>query len=151
MKNKAAVETAFIVRDDVFQWSEDWFRRRHSERVEFVRNMAESDYVVCIRGGGNFSCRFFEALCCGRIPVLVDTDSVIPFEFAVDWDRYVVRIAPRDHGQIAERILAFHENISDDEFIELQRGCRRLWKEWLSAPGFFSKFHLHFKGNGSGC
>lgn len=142
------INTSIIIRDYTFHWSEKWFRGYDAERTEFVKNIVQSDYVVCTRGVGNFSCRFYEALCCGRIPVLVDTDNVLPFEFAIDWQRYIVRISPEDHGHIADRILAFHERLSEKEFIELQKGCRRLWKEWLSAPGFHSKFHLHFKEKG---
>lgn len=31
--------------------------------------MTGSDYVLCTRGNGNYSIRFYEALCRGRIPV----------------------------------------------------------------------------------
>ena len=138
------LDSSFIIRDNTFQWSESWFQNHRAEHAEFVHNIVQSDYVICTRGTGNFSCRFYEALCCGRIPVLIDTDNVLPFEFAIDWNKVIVRISPGDHGQIADRIMANHEKLSEKEFIQRQKNCRQLWKEYLSAPGFYSKFHLHF-------
>ena len=54
-------------------------------RRAFVDNLRRSDYVLCSRGGGNFSYRLYEALSAGRIPLFVDTDCVLPFEDEIDW------------------------------------------------------------------
>ena len=50
-------------------------------RRDFLANMLDSDYVLCVRGDGNWSIRLYEALCLGRIPVIVDTDLVMPYDF----------------------------------------------------------------------
>ena len=51
----------------------------HPSRLEFVNNILGSDYTVCMRGGGNFSVRFYETLSLGRIPVFIDTDCLLPW------------------------------------------------------------------------
>src|SRR5919108_319285 len=98
-------------------------------RREYVENMVESDYVLCARGAGNFSYRLYETLSCGRIPVFVDTDCVLPYEWVIDWRAHCVWVDAGELGQIGPRVLEFHESLSDDDFVELQRRCRELWEE----------------------
>ena len=114
-------------------------------RLEFVQNMIESDYVFCCRGAGNFSYRLYEALCCGRIPVFIDTDCVLPYDFMIDWKKYFVWVDQSEISRIAEKVAEFHNSLSPQQFIELQYECRNLWKQWLSAEGFFANFHHHFR------
>jgi hypothetical protein len=110
-------------------------------RDEYVHNMVESDYVLCARGAGNFSYRLYETLSCGRIPVFVDTDCVLPYDFLVDWRDYCVWIDVTDLDRTAEIVAEFHERLTDKEFEELQRSCRRFWEEYIRPVGFFSNFH----------
>ena len=113
-------------------------------RWEFVENMASSDYVLCVRGAGNFSYRLYETLSCGRIPVFLDTDCVLPYEDWIDWRRYCVWVPEGELPRIVEHVAAFHESLTPAEFQERQRACRRLWEEWLSPTGFFANFYRHF-------
>ena len=92
-------------------------------------------------GGGNFSLRFYEALSCGRIPVFVDTDCVLPFHDTIDWRRYGVWCDQSELPDIADKVADFHARLDARAFATLQRSCRTLWEERLSALGFFS--HLH--------
>ena len=49
-------------------------------KKEFYENIKRNFFTFCYRGEGNFSYRFYETLMMGRIPLLVDTDCVFPFE-----------------------------------------------------------------------
>lgn len=109
-------------------------------RREFVDNMVGSDYVLCARGAGNFSYRLYETLCLGRIPVFVDTDCVLPYDFLVDWRDYCVWIDRTDIPRIGEKVAEFHDGLDADAFAGLQRACRRLWEEYLRPEGFFAHF-----------
>jgi Exostosin family len=113
-------------------------------RQDYVRNMLESDYVLCTRGIGNFSYRLYETLSLGRIPVFVDTDCVLPLDFDIDWRAYCVWVDAADIERIGDKILAFHESLGDREFEERQRACRQLWETHVSPQGFFASFHRHF-------
>ena len=112
-------------------------------RLEYVRNMVESDYVLCARGAGNFSYRLYETLSCGRIPVFVDTDCVLPLDFAADWRAHCVWVDESELDSIGDRVAEFHEALGDDEFVDLQRACRRFWEEYVAPEGFFAHFHEH--------
>jgi hypothetical protein len=117
-------------------------------RHEFLQNLWESDYVLCARGNGNYSHRLYEALACGRIPLFIDTDCVLPFDFAIDWKRFCVWVDQVDDPHlhsVADRVAEFHASISGEEFEELQVACRRLWEEWLSPEAFFANFHRHLE------
>jgi hypothetical protein len=114
-------------------------------RHEFVSNMEGSDYVLCARGGGNFSYRIYEAMSCGRIPLLVDTDCVLPFDFLVEWGALFPVVNKADIKDIGDILLDFHGRLGPDGFAARQAEMRRLWEEWISPAGFFSNFHRHFK------
>ena len=142
------VTTNFVIRDDFWAGAipggaPDYAALRRA-REEYVANMVDSDYVLCARGDGNFSYRLYETLSCGRIPVFVDTDSVLPLDFAVRWRDHCVWVDESELDRIGERVGEFHERLSDAEFEELQRSCRRFWETHLSPEGFFAHFHLHF-------
>jgi hypothetical protein len=116
--------------------SDEVFRR------SFVNNILESDYTLCVRGIGNNSVRFYESLCCGRIPVFVDTDCVVPFDFKIDWKCLCVWVEEKDIDNIEKIVYDFHHNISNEDFIELQKKLRLIWEEYFSPLGFFKNLHL---------
>ena len=130
------VDTRFIIRD----------RYRAGHRTpspasavtvrDFFSNIVDTDYTVCVRGYGNFSIRFYETLACGRIPIFVDTDCVLPFESSIDWKKYCVWVDKTELRNIGEKVAAFHDRLSEREFRGLQLACRALWKDCLSLPGF---------------
>jgi aminoglycoside phosphotransferase family enzyme len=47
--------------------------------------------------------------------------------------------------RIAEKVAEFHQNLSEEDFVNLQHECRRFWKEWLSAEGFYTNFKLRLQ------
>ncbi|MGB3491328.1 MAG: exostosin family protein [Elainellaceae cyanobacterium] len=142
------VDTNFDVSNEMeFLDPKDPEKRNNPLKVRrrFVQNIVDSDYVLCCRGAANYSCRIFETLCCGRIPVLIDSDRPLPYDFMVDWKEYCVWIDKTETSQIAEKVADFHNQLSPTEFEELQKKCRQFWKEWISPEGFYSKLHLHFQ------
>jgi hypothetical protein len=116
--------------------SDEEFRRG------FVNNILESDYTLCVRGIGNNSIRFYESLCCGRIPIFVNTDCVIPFDFIIDWKSLCVWVEEKDIDNIDNIVLDFHNKISNEEFMALQKKLRLLWEDYFSPVGFFKNLHL---------
>ena len=147
--NPILVETNFIIKKYFFGGScrnggVD-FSLMQKVRLEFVRNMIESNYILCCRGYGNFSYRLYETLNCGRIPLFVDTDCILPYDFLIDYSQYFVWVDSKDINRIAEKVNEFHKALSMDEFVALQQSCRKLWEDYLSPEGFFAKFHKHFE------
>ncbi len=107
-------------------------------RSEFVENIRSSDYVVCVRGSGNFSTRMYETLCMGRIPLIIDTDCVVPFAGLDDWKKLAIWCPASDIASAGARVAAFHDALKPQELVDRQRACRRLWQQWLSPEGFFA-------------
>lgn len=142
--NDERLAPSFVLHDDFWGGARDASSRLHARR-EFVQNMVESDYVLCARGSGNFSFRFYETLCMGRIPVFVDTDCVLPLDFEIEWRDYCVWVDAADIDRIGDRVLEFHESLDEAAFAERQRACRHLWEAQLSPEGFFASFHRHFE------
>jgi len=104
---------------------------------EYYENIRNSDYVVCVRGGGNFSVRLYETLMMGRIPIFVNTDCLLPFPEQISWKSHTVWVEWKDRHRIAEVVAEFHQSITDADFEELQMRNRYLWQQGLSVRGIF--------------
>jgi Exostosin family len=120
-------------------------RKDHWRRsfAEFRDNILASDYTLCPRGGGNWSYRFYETLCLGRIPVFFNTDCVLPYESSIHWRDYCVWVEGDEMERTAQDILHHYQSHTAEEFIALQRRCRQLWRDYLSLDGFFRNLHLN--------
>jgi len=149
LKN-SSVHTNFLLRDQV-SFGGPWgglvpggrVDRAEQYRKEFISNIVDSDYVLCVRGYDNFSIRLYETLCCGRIPVFLDTDCVLPYDFAVNWKDYCVWVNQNEISKVAEKVIDFHNKLSSQDFIDFQYKCREFWLNWLSPQGFFRNFYRH--------
>ena len=144
------VETNFIVRDGFLsgaylgndKWDQDLFAKA---RQDYVHNMLDSEYVLCTRGVGNYSIRFYETMSCGRVPLFIDTDCGLPYDWLINWRQQFMWVEERDVPSVAERLVTFHNSLSPEDFQNLQVNCRKLWEDWLSPVGFFSNFYRHFE------
>lgn len=112
----------------------------HKTTLEFYDNIRDSDYVVCVRGAGNFSIRFYETLAMGRIPIFIDTDCALPFDDEIDWKKHVVWVDYKELHRVAEIVTDFHLALSEKDFIDLQLANRKLWEDRLTLRGFFENF-----------
>ena len=133
----AGISRTPVVRDDP----------QHPVRLEFVDNLLNTDYTICIRGAANWSMRLYEALSCGRIPVYIDTNSILPFDFKIDWKDYVVWVDEKDISRIDEIVADHHASLTDDDFRAKQIAGRELWEKRLSRDGFYSHFREHLNFN----
>lgn len=113
-------------------------QERYKTSLEFFENIYRNPYTFCMRGGGNFSVRFFETLAMGRIPVLFDTDCRLPFHNIINWSQHCLII--KDNN-ITKSILEFHNSFSEDEFIEIQKKNRVLWSNYFSKEAYFKEFY----------
>jgi hypothetical protein len=108
-------------------------------RATFVESVLAADYTLCVRGAGNFSYRFYEVLSAGRIPLVIDTDLVLPYEDEIDWKRHCVWVDARELSQIGARLVEFHNDISDHDFEQLQLRNRKLWEDYLTPLRFYER------------
>jgi hypothetical protein len=106
---------------------------------EFLDNVVGTDYTLCARGAGNFSYRFYETLAAGRIPLMIDTDCVLPFADEIDWARHCCIVPERELKNIGAHLKAFHAALNADSFAQLQRANRTLWETHLSPAAAMHK------------
>lgn len=107
------------------------------ERKVFLANLFGNAYGLAMRGKGNHSVRFYEILCAGRIPLFVNTGCTLPLENAIDWRTHTCWVEDADLERIGEAVVTFHERITPDAFLDLQRRNRRLWEERLRPEPYF--------------
>ncbi len=149
LKASTLVDANLIVRDRFWAGALGDEVRVIEARREFIGNMIGSDYNLCLRGAGNFSYRLYETLSCGRIPVFIDTDCVLPHEDFIDWKNYCVFVDEGELAKLDQQVADFHASLTPDGFIALQHACRRLWQEWLSPEGFFANLHRYVLKGGT--
>ncbi|WP_442482973.1 exostosin domain-containing protein [Aeoliella sp. SH292] len=136
LERTSGVKTNFICRSQF--WGGTVSRRGAAEpqsvlqvRNEYLDNIIDSDYTLCVRGAGNFSYRFYETLSLGRIPLFINTDCVLPFADAIDWRKHCVWVESYEIPQIGEIVRQFHDQLAPQEFVALQHANRQLWQDYL--------------------
>src|SRR5262249_4774486 len=67
-------------------------------RAEYHRHLGRTRFILCPRGRGLNSRRFFEAIAWGRIPVLYSDAARLPLEHLIDYDAFTVRV-PEGYGR----------------------------------------------------
>lgn len=134
------ISTNFIIRKGFWAQGID---DKHQARKEYVQNLLASDYALVARGGGNFSLRLYEVLSCGRVPVFINTDCVLPFDEFINWKNYVVWIEEKDIDTIGQKLVEYHKKMSKQDLENKKKACRKLYEEWLSPIGFFSNLHRY--------
>ncbi|WP_339699845.1 exostosin family protein [uncultured Marixanthomonas sp.] len=143
LQQSAMVKTSFILRKK-YRAGVKRNKDKHKTTLEFYNNINQSDYIVCVRGAGNFSVRFYETLALGRIPVFINTDCSLPLDEVIPWKEHVVWVEYRERHQVAQKVTEFHQALSETDFIALQQANRNLWKDYLTLGGFFKTFLQHY-------
>jgi len=129
VKNSKNLSNNFIIRND-FWGGKIW---DHDIRQEYILNTLNSDFVICVRGAGNFSYRFYETLCLGKIPLILDTDMSFPFEDFINYDDKILKINRDDLKNIEDIVYNFWEKI--DEYVDFQKSMVKFWDNYLSPIG----------------
>ena len=68
----------------------------------------------------------------GRIPILIDTDTSLPFEKIIDWSKYIIKINESEIDQLPLLISKCKIHPID---------VRRLWEEYFSPEGYMKNFY----------
>ncbi|MDP6561852.1 MAG: exostosin family protein [Candidatus Peribacteraceae bacterium] len=136
LKQSTMIEPNFIIRNSYSGHTSTIKTDPELARREYIDNLLGSDYALIIKGDGNYSYRFYEALSLGRIPVLLDTECVLPLEDKINYDEFIVRVPYGDLYHL-DRIVADHyENISDQQFIDMQKRGREVFEKYLKVDSF---------------
>lgn len=115
-------------------------------RNEFIASIVDADFVLTPKGDGNYSNRFLETLALGRIPVLVDTDMVLPGEKDIPYEKIMVRVPMHDVRNTPRYIRAFYDALSPSEWGDRQHLARSVFTDQLRQDVFFKRFFAKTHG-----
>jgi Exostosin family len=117
-----------------------FYMANEEQRSEMAREywelMLRSKFVLCPRGVGPSSRRFFETLAMGRIPVVVGDSCKLPLESVIEYGHFVVRVPEGFVGRTGDYIRAFEMS---HDLIEASKQSRQAYVEYF-APERFRDF-----------
>ena len=105
-------------------------------REEFVQNLLGSDYGLVIRGDLNSSQRFYEVLALGRVPVLIDSECVLPLEDRIDYSEFCLIIEYKDLKRAPEILADFHARLSPETYRSMQLKAREAYEKYFRMDSF---------------
>lgn len=109
-------------------------------RKEYLDSITESDFVLAPKGDGNYSNRFLKTLCIGRIPVVVDTDIVLPLEDVIDYSLISVRVPMDKVHETPKYIREFYDSLTEEEWQQRQYLARKVFQKYLRQDSFLRYF-----------
>jgi hypothetical protein len=103
-----------------------------SEMREFKMRYAEvitrSKFVLCPRGIGVSSCRLFETMQSGRVPVII-SDAWVPCS-NIEWSKFSLRVREKDIANLPDICLD-----AAGHWVTMALEARKTWEEWFSHEG----------------
>jgi hypothetical protein len=125
--------------------SKFWGGEPHNPNLvrEFFANIVNTDITFAMRGSGNFSMRFYQVLSCGRIPLWVDTDSVLPYAGleAIPWERISIQLGEDERAAVGPSIRKFWGGVED--YGALQDEIRDLHSRFFTPAAFAAHLQRH--------
>ena len=104
-------------------------------RREYIESIKNCLFTLAPRGDGNYSLRFYEALSLGRIPVLIDTDMILPLADRIAYDEFMVRVPSGRLAELPDILFEFWQSHSEEELRSMQEKARQAF-ELLHVPAF---------------
>ncbi|HEY4520138.1 MAG TPA: exostosin family protein [Candidatus Paceibacterota bacterium] len=138
LQGDSRIDSHIILRDSFVAQAAPSKEKRMELWKEYIDNLVSADFALAPRGDANISIRFYEALSAGRIPILIDTDCVLPLESVVEYDTFILRVPHTKMHELGERILAFYETLSDEEFVAMQYRAREAFEKYVRYDSFFN-------------
>jgi hypothetical protein len=130
LQQNDSIQSNFIIRNSF------WGGSIHNEQLrrEYIQNMYTSDMILCCRGEGNFSYRLYETMSVGKIPIIIDTELVLPCEDVINWKEISVWVS--DINDINTNIKTFWDRLTDKGYIALQNLILEVYNNYICPSGF---------------
>ena len=111
----------------------------------YVESFNLARYVLCPRGDGNQSLRFYETLSAGRIPIIIDTDLKTPLDGQIDLSNLSITLKLSQSAKTWERIiLDFDSKFQNVDFAVLSKSIYELYDRRLSPYNFWRELFIDF-------
>jgi hypothetical protein len=137
IKYSDKIKCDFIIRKSFWAGEID----KEKAILDFNENLKSNLFNFSSRGAGNFSYRFYEILSMGRIPILLNTDCVLPFEEFFDYSKNCLIINITEINKISEIICQYYQEKTKEDLLTLQLLNRKFYEDTLSPIGFINNLH----------
>ena len=97
------------------------------KHLEFVKNI--NNYIWLLY---EF---FYRTLSCGRIPIFLETDTILPFSNVIDWDNIIIK--DKNPYNLVKKIIECYQN---EDIIEKQMKCVKVFQEYFTIEKFSQKY-----------
>ena len=144
LNNSKILKSNFIIRQGF--WAPEISDRKIS-RDEYMKNIKNNCFNVCMRGAGNFSYRLYETMMMGRIPIIINSDQVFPFEDILTYDEFAIMVGSGQLMNIEPIIESWLSNKTTKDLIDIQNQNRKIWVEYMSPPGWLCNFNKEIRLN----
>lgn len=84
---------------------------RYDRQRRYAETLAASHFVLCPRGAGAGSIRFFEVMAAGVAPVLLSDEYALPPGPA--WDRFLIRVREREIARLPAILESYLESAAE--------------------------------------
>ena len=140
LKHSPIVGTSFVIRRSFSGSTSTIALDPARARQEYLQNMVKSDFVLAPKGDANYSVRFFEALSLGRVPILIDTDTCLPFADKIDYSKCALVVSYKDIERLPQIVADFYAALSPEAWRAMQQEARRVFVEYLRYDSFWNLF-----------
>ena len=119
--------------DPVTQFHGHWASGavREERRQSYIASLADSMTVLCPRGAGQNTIRFFEVLSMGRIPILVSDTCALPFEDEIDYGSFTLRIPEALLDRAGSILAEWLARLTPEQIIAMCRAARQTWERYF--------------------
>ena len=137
------LQTDFILRQKYRAGISNKIDQKKNTEEEFKNNIQNNLFTFCMRGGGNFSVRFYETLASGRIPFYLDTDTQLPLKDDIDWDKHIFTFTPQDSLHVIQE--KFKNFVKHNDLEQMQINNRLLWQNRLSREAYTKQLFFKYR------
>jgi len=123
-----------------------WGRHQiEGTRSEFLKSITESLTVLCPKGAGTNSIRFFETMSAGRVPVLISDQVVLPFEDIIDYSQFTIRIPEKMAENTGIALERRFDRLGRKKLIEMGKLARKAYAEELAIAHYPRQIHRNIR------
>jgi hypothetical protein len=144
LENSKGLKTNFLFRSHYKAGATTTANKNKVEK-EFYENIYSNLFTLCLRGMGNYSVRFYQTLAMGRIPVLIDTDSNLPFSDQIDYKNIVVKVPFSDRFNTEDYLIDFLKNKTNSDLVKIQEACRSVWVDHFNSAAMLENLSIKMK------
>ena len=105
--------------------------QRQERKRLFEDSLSSSLTILCPRGSGQNSNRFFEAMSMGRIPILVSDTCELPFSDEIDYASFTFRIPESEISNAGSILFDWLQRHTFSQLLDKCRTARQIWERFF--------------------